>query len=184
MVKTKSNLGFKLMEKLGMPIRDFFMPPDKMLAEVEIKEGFQILDFGCGPGTFSIKLAEKTGPSGQVHALDILPLALETVEKNFHKWRGNGLGKVLAGRSFRRRHILSGFFKKVFQHLARPVSQGYPQFIHIPEVPVKGGGRDTRLPGHGPQAQAGVPFPCGQFQGRFHECIGNLFPLLFLFVTK
>jgi ubiquinone/menaquinone biosynthesis C-methylase UbiE len=41
----------------------------------------QVLDFGCGPGVFTTKIAEKTGPSGIVYALDINPLAVGMVER-------------------------------------------------------------------------------------------------------
>ena len=96
MAKMMSNLEFKLMETLGIPIRDLFMPPDKMLGQVEIRQGMQILDFGCGPGTFSIKLAEKTGPSGLVYALDIHPLALKTVQKKARKRNLENIRTILS----------------------------------------------------------------------------------------
>jgi ubiquinone/menaquinone biosynthesis C-methylase UbiE len=75
-----SNLEFSMMVNFGMPIRNLFMPPEKMLAETDIKPGYQVLDFGCGPGTFAIKIAERVGSSGFVHALDIHPLAKKYVE--------------------------------------------------------------------------------------------------------
>ena len=80
-----SNFAFKMMTHVGMPIRNLFMHPKKMLAEVEIEPGCQVLDFGCGPGVFTIMLAEKTGPSGLVYALDIHHLALKTIEQNARK---------------------------------------------------------------------------------------------------
>jgi ubiquinone/menaquinone biosynthesis C-methylase UbiE len=52
-----------------------------MFAEIEIKPGDQILDFGCGPEIFTIMSAEKTGNSGKVYALDIHPLAAKMVEQ-------------------------------------------------------------------------------------------------------
>ena len=76
-----SNLGFQLMKNVGMPIRNLFMPPRKMLAEVEIHPGYNVLDYGCGPGAFTILIAEKIGPSGMVYALDIHPLAIRSVEQ-------------------------------------------------------------------------------------------------------
>lgn len=85
MEKKMSNLGFKMMANIGMPIRNLFMPPEKMLAEVEIKTGYYVLDFGCGPGTFTIMIAEKVGQSGMVYALDIHPLAMRTVEQKAKK---------------------------------------------------------------------------------------------------
>jgi ubiquinone/menaquinone biosynthesis C-methylase UbiE len=85
-----SNFSFKMMALVGIPIRNIFMPPDKMLAEVEIKPGSHVLDFGCGPGVFTTIIAEKIGPSGIVYALDINPLAVSMVEsKALRKNLGN-----------------------------------------------------------------------------------------------
>jgi len=39
--KKMPNIAFKMMANIGMPIRHFFMPPKKMLAEVEIEPGYQ-----------------------------------------------------------------------------------------------------------------------------------------------
>ena len=85
MEKKMSNLAFKMMTHVGMPIRNLFIPPNKMLAEIEIEPGYQVLDFGCGPGAFTIMLAEKIGPSGLVYALDIHPLAVKKVEQKARK---------------------------------------------------------------------------------------------------
>ena len=73
------------MALVGIPIRNMFMPPDKMLAEVEIETGSHVLDFGCGPGVFTTMIAEKIGPSGIVYALDINPLAVRMVESKARK---------------------------------------------------------------------------------------------------
>jgi ubiquinone/menaquinone biosynthesis C-methylase UbiE len=91
-----SNFAFKMMARVGIPIRNMFMPPDKMMAEVEIKQGSHVLDFGCGPGAFTTKIAEKIGPAGIVHALDINPLAVNMVER---KARKKNLGNVRTIRS-------------------------------------------------------------------------------------
>ena len=80
-----SNFSFTMMALVGIPIRNMFMPPDKMLAEVEIKPGSHVLDFGCGPGVFTTKIAEKIGPSGSVYALDINPLAVSMVKRKARK---------------------------------------------------------------------------------------------------
>ena len=61
-----NTIAFKMMAHVGLPIRNIFMPPDKMLAEVMLKRGSHVLDFGCGPGTFTTMIAEKIGPSGIV----------------------------------------------------------------------------------------------------------------------
>ncbi|MEW6609452.1 MAG: class I SAM-dependent methyltransferase [bacterium] len=85
MEKKMSNLKFKMMANIGMPIRNLLMPPEKMLAEVEIKTGCQVLDFGCGPGIFTIMIAEKIGQSGIVYALDIHPLAIRMLKQKAQK---------------------------------------------------------------------------------------------------
>ncbi len=85
MGKKMSNLAFKMTANVGLPIRNLFMPPDKMLAEVEIKPGYQVLDFGCGTGTFTIRIAERIGQSGIVYALDIHPLAVKIVKQKAQK---------------------------------------------------------------------------------------------------
>jgi ubiquinone/menaquinone biosynthesis C-methylase UbiE len=51
-----------------------------ILKEVGIKPGFRVLDYGCGPGSYIIPLAELVGESGKVYALDIHPLAIRKVQ--------------------------------------------------------------------------------------------------------
>ena len=80
-----------MMALVGLPIRNMFMPPDKLLAEVKLKRGSHVLDFGCGPGTFTTMIAEKIGPSGIVYALDINPCAVSMVER---KARKKGLSNI------------------------------------------------------------------------------------------
>jgi ubiquinone/menaquinone biosynthesis C-methylase UbiE len=50
------------------------------LREVGIKPGFHVLDYGCGPGSYSIVAAELVGATGKVYAFDIHPLAVQRVE--------------------------------------------------------------------------------------------------------
>lgn len=61
-------------------IKSKVISPRKVLEVVGIREGESVLDFFCGPGDFSIAAAEMVGEKGEVNALDIHPLALETVE--------------------------------------------------------------------------------------------------------
>lgn len=91
-----SNLKFKMMSNLGMPIRNLFMPPAKMLAEIEMNPGYQVLDYGCGPGAFTIMTAEKIAPSGIVYALDIHPLAIKTVEQKARRRNLTNIRTILS----------------------------------------------------------------------------------------
>ena len=81
MKNNKSNIAFTLMANIGLPIRNLFMPPKKLLADVDIKPGYHVLDYGCGPATFTKAIAKKIGPSGKLYALDIHPLAIKKVKK-------------------------------------------------------------------------------------------------------
>ena len=51
-------------------IRRWFQNPRKILGPY-IKVGMTILDMGCGPGFFSVELAEMVGKSGRVIAVDL-----------------------------------------------------------------------------------------------------------------
>lgn len=77
--KTKSNLDFRLMP-LTYKFRDFLLPPMSILKEVGIESGFHVLDFGCGPVSYIMPLAELVSKSGKVYALDIHPLAIQSVQ--------------------------------------------------------------------------------------------------------
>ncbi len=78
--KPMPNIFFRVMTQ-AMKIRNLSMPPADMLDEVEIKPGFKVLDFGCGPACFVPLLADAVGEDGKVYALDIQPLAKAAVEK-------------------------------------------------------------------------------------------------------
>jgi ubiquinone/menaquinone biosynthesis C-methylase UbiE len=51
-------------------IRRWLQNPRKILGPY-VKEGMKVLDIGCGPGFFSIELAQMVGKSGKVIALDL-----------------------------------------------------------------------------------------------------------------
>lgn len=80
MDKPKSNLDFRLMS-LTYIFRDFFLPPMDILKEVDIEEGFHVLDYGCGPGSYILPAAKLVGSSGKIYALDIHPLAIKKVKR-------------------------------------------------------------------------------------------------------
>jgi len=79
MDKPMPNHHFKFMS-FGYKFRDFFSPRMNILKEVGIKPGFHVLDYGCGPGSYIIPLAELVGESGKIHALDVHPLAIQNVQ--------------------------------------------------------------------------------------------------------
>ena len=64
----------------GYLFRDFFSPRKKILEEVGIKPGFHVLDYGCGPGAYTVAVSELVGTSGKIYALDIHSLAIQRVQ--------------------------------------------------------------------------------------------------------
>ncbi|HOX22463.1 MAG TPA: methyltransferase domain-containing protein, partial [Elusimicrobiales bacterium] len=61
-------------------VRDALRPRVKILQELEIKPGFRVLDYGCGPGSYIAVLSALAGAEGKVYALDKHPLAIKAVE--------------------------------------------------------------------------------------------------------
>jgi ubiquinone/menaquinone biosynthesis C-methylase UbiE len=75
-----SKTHFKFMEK-HFEKRDKKYPPSKKIEKTKITEGSVVLDYGCGPGSYSIAAADAVGNTGKVYAADIHPLAIESVKK-------------------------------------------------------------------------------------------------------
>lgn len=57
-----------------------FLNLEGIVNALNVQEGMQIADFGCGSGHFAIALAKKTGKEGKLTALDIQEDALENVK--------------------------------------------------------------------------------------------------------
>ncbi len=51
------------------------------LKKIPVKEGMVIVDYGCGPGRYTIPIAKLVGPKGKVFAVDIQPLAIKTIKE-------------------------------------------------------------------------------------------------------
>lgn len=58
-----------------------FMDPQKIVDSFGIDSGSIVVDFGSGAGYFVIPLAKAVKSKGKVFAVDILPSALEVVDK-------------------------------------------------------------------------------------------------------
>lgn len=64
---------------LDNKIRRWFQNPQKILGPY-IKEGMTVLDLGCGPGFFSLDIAQMVGDAGQVIAADVQEGMLQKVK--------------------------------------------------------------------------------------------------------
>ena len=75
-----SDFGFRAMAFM-FKVRDFFRPREDIVEEVGLREGFRVLDYGCGPGGYVKPVVDLVGESGRIYALDISPLAIQMVKK-------------------------------------------------------------------------------------------------------
>lgn len=64
----------------------------RMINDLNLKPGDKVLDLGCGPGLWTIMIAEKVKPNGKVIGIDICKELLEYAEKNIRK---NPLKKII-----------------------------------------------------------------------------------------
>ncbi len=95
--KPMSDFGFRAMS-LFLALRSYFLDFGKPLRQAGIREGQTVLDFGCGPGYYTIPAAKMVGDKGRVYALDVHHLALRSVEARARKAGLTNITTILAGR--------------------------------------------------------------------------------------
>lgn len=73
--------SFKVMTFIFHVI-DFIYPYiDKRVQKFGIGPGMTVVDYGCGPGRYTTRLANLVGEQGKVFAIDIHELAIKAVKK-------------------------------------------------------------------------------------------------------
>ena len=87
-------LGFWMMTLL-FAWRDRRTPPKDVVGEAGLESGDRVLDYGCGPGSYTIAAAKIVGATGQVYAADINPVALEAVRRRAAKAGLGGIETIL-----------------------------------------------------------------------------------------
>lgn len=81
-----------------MKVEDLFGGPAKLLKKVPLKPGMTVVDYACGPGRFTILVAETVGPAGKVYAVDNQHLAIEmTLAKAKRRLVANVQGVLVNG---------------------------------------------------------------------------------------
>ena len=81
MKEKMSDRGFKLMQ-LVMKAVDHVHPHVQQKAEsFGVQKGMTVVDYGCGPGRYTIEFARIVGESGSVLAVDLAEPALEETKR-------------------------------------------------------------------------------------------------------
>jgi ubiquinone/menaquinone biosynthesis C-methylase UbiE len=94
MSRKQSNFSFWLLS-LWIKLRSPSRKPKETLEKLGIKEGQIILDYGAGPGAYSIPAALLVGDSGEVYSADIHPMAKKIVEKKASRLNLNNITALL-----------------------------------------------------------------------------------------
>ena len=75
-----SNAHFTAMTWL-FKFADLFTRAEARVEAIPLQPGMVVVDYGCGPGRYTIPVARAVGKEGRVFAVDIQPLAIETVRR-------------------------------------------------------------------------------------------------------
>ena len=76
-------------------IRDKLTSPRIKVEKADIKPGQVVLDYGCGPGSYTVEVAELVGDTGKVYAADIHPLSSKKVQEAASKKGFNNIETIL-----------------------------------------------------------------------------------------
>ena len=86
MNRTMSKIEYNLM-KLEFSLTDFINPyVTKRIEKFNITQGMKVVDYGCGPGRYTIRIAQLVGKTGEVYAVDINKYAINDVKKKIRKY--------------------------------------------------------------------------------------------------
>ncbi|MGA2505434.1 MAG: class I SAM-dependent methyltransferase [Anaerolineales bacterium] len=91
-----SNMDYRLMV-FTMDVIDFFFSHiEKRVARFGIRPGMTVVDYGCGPGRYTIFYSRLAGRQGKVYAVDIHEMAIKLVRQNMEKYGLDNVEPVLA----------------------------------------------------------------------------------------
>ena len=89
-----SDIGFRMMSFM-FDVKDIICPVDKRLESFGIKEGFTVIDYGCGPGRYLERASRLAGEKGKVYAADIHELAIRSIKRKIEKCNLKNVEPVL-----------------------------------------------------------------------------------------
>ncbi len=65
--------------------RKVWQNPEEIIEQINVAEGSSVVDFGCGPGFFTIPLAKKLGMKGRVYSVDSDMIMLNHLSANLEQ---------------------------------------------------------------------------------------------------
>ena len=92
-------IHFKMISFVHDTLYGLFVNPYNLLNAAGLKPGQKVLEVGCGPGFFTIPAARIVGEKGRVYALDINPVAVETVRRKIKERGLKNVEVILANAS-------------------------------------------------------------------------------------
>ena len=78
--KQMSDKHFKWMLR-SYKLMDIIWNPQRKINKIPLTEGMRVVDYGCGPGRYTIPIAKSVEPKGKVFAVDICPSAIKYVRE-------------------------------------------------------------------------------------------------------
>jgi ubiquinone/menaquinone biosynthesis C-methylase UbiE len=74
----------------------FFSHIEKRVDKFGIRSGMTVVDYGCGPGRYTVYYSRLAGPQGKVYAVDIHAMAIELVNQKKERFGLTNVEAVLA----------------------------------------------------------------------------------------
>ena len=94
-----TDLGFRFMVA-AFRLQDALFPYiDRRVGGFGLASGMTVVDYGCGPGRYTLRFARLVGEAGKVYAVDIQELAVEAVRRLAARQRLDNVEAVL-GRGY------------------------------------------------------------------------------------
>ena len=116
-------MGYEGADWLERPERESEEQPSRAIKALDIKPGDVVADVGAGSGYYTVRLAERVGPTGRVFATDIQPEMLSLLRTRVSRARLDNVETVLSADADPR--LPEGLFDlvlmvDVYHELARP----------------------------------------------------------------
>jgi ubiquinone/menaquinone biosynthesis C-methylase UbiE len=91
-----SDTEYRLMIFIMNVVDVLFSHIEKRVARFGIQPGMTVVDYGCGPGRYTVHYSRLAGRQGKVYAVDIHTIAITLVRKKMERFGLDNVEPVLA----------------------------------------------------------------------------------------